>query len=142
MNIFGVSDGSASATSLFGVYCVYVHLYRIGHENLNIKVGKLQSQEKLATELPHGEEVTDIFDNTIVKWRFYLEPKASYSGDSCDKRYYHLRFPDHYREKIMHGSLNHVFSKYRLLKIEQKLLKLHTLSIDPGAEPGLRRRGS
>ena len=66
---------------------------KIGNKNLKIKVGKLQSQEKLTTELPQGEEVIDVSQNIIVKWRFCQESKTSIDKTSNERRRYELSFP-------------------------------------------------
>ncbi|KAF5736007.1 hypothetical protein HS088_TW14G00139 [Tripterygium wilfordii] len=88
-----------------------------------LMVSKTEKQRNFTVMFDKGEEISDIFEDQKLKWRFVYEERKD---DYCrEKRYFELRFNKKYKEKVLGEYLPYVMNRAEDIRNKEKMVKLY-----------------
>ena len=101
------------------------------------RVGKSEKEKKLVVTLSRNEEMVDVFENVLMKWRLITTQVESSSstriqniGDHnasprSEIRSHELCFHKKHKEKVLSSYLPYILEKARAIREDGKIVKLH-----------------
>ncbi|KAF3967528.1 hypothetical protein CMV_008468 [Castanea mollissima] len=102
----------------------------------HLKVSKAPREKNLSITIGKGEKIIDVFEGISLIWEFVsIEKQKSYydyesslhSTETSEQRSIHLSFHKKYREIVLSTYLPCVVERSKVIKEENKVVKLHSL---------------
>ncbi|KAJ4879840.1 P-loop containing nucleoside triphosphate hydrolases superfamily protein [Raphanus sativus] len=100
---------------------------KIGPETERVRAGKTPKQKHLTIAIEKGEEISDSFEGSEVKW-CYVQTEND-KGEKV-KRFYELTFEKKLREKITGPYLSHVVAASEEIRKSLRVVKLYSQDVD------------
>ncbi|XP_062016156.1 AAA-ATPase At5g17760-like [Rosa rugosa] len=125
--------GMSSRNPLFGALELYLQ-NKISPSTRLLKIAQTRKDGIFSTHFSDRQEFEDVYEDIQLKWKFNIISKESNHPSLASKRkqYFELIFDLEHQEKVMNSYLPYVLERFKAMREERKLVKLHTLArLDP-----------
>ncbi|XP_068321286.1 AAA-ATPase At5g17760-like [Pyrus communis] len=101
-----------------------------------LKVSQARKETNFTVQFSNNQEFDDLYEGIQLKWKFIsvsknfkYNPTSSSSINNVPekKQYFELVFDLRHKEKVMNSYLPYVMERFKAMKDEGKVVKLHTL---------------
>ncbi|KAL0379210.1 UNVERIFIED_CONTAM: AAA-ATPase [Sesamum radiatum] len=92
-----------------------------------LKANKSTKQKNISLSMAKGQELTDSYKGSQLKWQFILvEPDGDKGRFQSEKRYFELTFDKQNKDTVLNDYLPFVLAKAKEMKENERAVKLYT----------------
>ncbi|XVE85283.1 hypothetical protein DITRI_Ditri17bG0079300 [Diplodiscus trichospermus] len=122
--LIGEYDGY-SINELYEASQIYLQT-KIATSMERLKVSKAPRDKNISVTINKGEEVIDMFEGIQLKWEMTCLKKENHQG-KVEERVIELSFHNKFMEKVLNSYLPYVMERSKVIKEENKVVKLFSL---------------